>query len=101
MAKELDIKKMLKDQTEKLTEVFDDRIKAVTEQYNGIQKTLKSHTEEIAEIKVNVEEIRIDVMEVKSDVKTIKFEMVAVMNTKADKKLIIDLDHRVRHLEKK
>ena len=93
MAKEIDIKKILKDQTEKLIEVFDDRIKTVQEEFNGINKKLDAHADQIGNLTM-------DMIEVKSDLQTIKFEMVAVLNAKADKKHIVDLDRRIRTLEK-
>ena len=122
MAKETDMKKILEDQTEKLTEIFDDRIKSVTEQYNDINKkfakidrTLNSHTEEIGKLKVGVEEtrinvsenkkdikeIRIDSIEIKRDIKEVKFWVATDSKNKVDKKHFVDLEGRVRKLEKK
>ena len=77
-----------------MMEVINDNFKKVAEQFKGAHEKLDSHTEEISNLTM-------DMMEVKSDVKTIKFEMVAVMDTKADRKHIVDLDHRTRTLEKK
>ena len=94
MAKELDIKKVLKDQTEKLIEVFDDRIQTVQEEFNGINKKLDSHTEQIANLTM-------DMVEVKSDIRQIKFDIKMNLDNKLDKKHFVDLEQRVRKLEKK
>ena len=101
MPKELDIKKLLKDQTEKLTEIFDDRIKSVTEQYNDINdkfskidRTLKSHTQQIANILVDVGAIKIKMSDVDYSVKM-------RLDRKIDKVNFVDLEGRVRKLEKK
>ena len=94
MAKEIDIKKILKDQTEKLIEVFDDKMKIVEDGFKIIYQKLNSHEEQTANLTV-------DMMEVKSDIKQIKFDIKMNLDNKIDKKHFVELDTRVRRLEKK
>ena len=119
MAKELDIKKIIKEvQTEAdkksqkrfdgMMEVIKEDFKIVKEQFKGvyerfdkIDRTLDSHTEEIGKLEVNVEAIRMDVEEIKSDTKRIKLDINFQLENKVDKKHFVSLDNRIRTLEKK
>lgn len=55
---------------------------------------------EMNEVKSNVKEVRADMIEVKSDVKNIKFDVKMDLNRKIDKTQFVDLEGRVRVLEK-
>ncbi len=119
MAKELNIEKIIKkvrDDANKdmkrhigsVFEEFQSRVSGIGEQYGDIQKTLKSHTNmigklatDITEVQSNIKELRADMMEVKSDVKNIKFNIKMDLDQKIDRKHFVDLDTRVRKLEKK
>jgi len=95
-------------------EHVDDRFKVTNEGFVGInqklesiEKTLDSHTERIGElltdmtiVKSDVKELRVDMMEVKSDTKDTKFFAMNTFNNKVDKKHFVDLEGRVRILEK-
>src|SRR3989344_8344464 len=95
-------------------EHVDDRFKVTNEVFVGlnqklesIEKTLDSHTERIGElltdmtiVKSDVKELRVDMMEVKSDTKDTKFFAMNTFNNKVDKKHFVDLEGRVRILEK-
>ena len=116
------LEKTLKRHTGALLEEYQSRVTGIAEQYKDIKNTLdshtkilESHTEEIGKLKVGVEEIRINVgenkkdikeirmdsIEIKRDVKEVKFWVVGELKDKVDKKHFVDLDSRVRHLEKK
>jgi phage shock protein A len=84
-----------------MAESYKDDVKATREGVAGItqilermEKTLDSHTEEIANL-------RMDMTEVKSNVKDIKLNIRFGLDDKVDKKHFVDLDSRVRVLEKK
>jgi hypothetical protein len=89
-----EIKKEFKTQTRVLLEEFQHRVSGIGEQYNGIQKTLDSHTEQIANILVDVKSVRLDMND-------IRYKTDVTLDRKVDKKLFVDLDSRVRNLEKK
>ena len=95
------ISKLLKNQTEKLVEIFDDRIKVVTEQYNGIQKTLDSHTKTLDSHTEQIGNILVDLSSIKINIANISYDVGVKLDNKADKKHFVDLDQRVRRLEKK
>lgn len=77
-----------------LTEEFQHRVSAIGEQYGDIKKTLDSHSGQVANLTM-------DMMEVKSDVRQIKLDIKLNLNDKVDKKHFVDLEGRVRVLEKK
>ncbi len=87
------IAKLLKNQTEQLIEIFDDRIQTVQEEFNGINKKLDSHSDQIANLTM-------DMLEVKSDLKQVKFDVKMNLDNKVDKKHFVNLEGRVRVLEK-
>ena len=87
------IAKLLKNQTEQLIEIFDDRIQTVQEEFNGINKKLDSHSDQIANLTM-------DMLEVKSDLKQVKFDVKMNLDNKVDKKHFVDLELRIRKLEK-
>ena len=116
------LEKTLKRHTGALLEEFQSRVTGIAEQYKDIKNTLdshtkilKSHTEEIGKLKVGMEEIRIDVdesrkdikeirmdnIEIKRDVKEVKFWVATDSKNKVDKTHFVDLEGRVRKLEKK
>lgn len=83
-----------------MAESYKDDVKATREGVTGItqileriEKTLDSHTEEIASL-------RMDITEVRSDVRQVKFDVKFDLDRKIDKKHFIELDSRVRVLEK-
>ena len=79
MAKELDIKKLLKDQTEKLTEVFNDKMKIVEDGFKGINQKLDSHEEQIGNILVDLSTVKLKVSE-------INYKLTVDLERKIDKK---------------
>lgn len=95
------IKKLLKDQTEKLVEIFDDRIKTVQEGFNGINKKLDSHTKILDSHTEQIGNILVDLSTIKINVNQISYDVRMKLDNKADKKHFVDLDQRVRRLEKK
>ena len=48
-----------------------------------------------------LDNISIDITEMKKDISETKFHIITVKDTKVDKKHFVDLDLRVRRLEKK
>ena len=116
------LEKTLKCHTGALLEEFQGRVSGIAEQYGDIQKnikeikiTLESHTEEIGKLKVGMEENRLDVKDMKSDIKEIRMDLIETkrdikdvkfwvtggLKNKVDNKHFVDLDSRVRILEKK
>ena len=112
MVKELDIKKILK---EVLTEadkksqkrfdgmmeeindkfkIMEEGFKGVNERFDEIDKTLNSHTEQIANILVDLSSVRLNMQ-------SVSYEVSMHMDKKIDKKHFVDLEGRVRKLEKK
>ena len=89
-----EIKKEFKTQTRVLLEEFQHRVSAIGEQYGGIQKTLDSHSNQIANLLM-------DSTEIKSDIRNIKLNIKLELNDKVDKKHFVDLEGRIRVLEKK
>ena len=91
------------------------KFKATNEGYKGINqkldrmgKTLNSHTEQIGKLMVKmtsieseVKELRADNLEMRSDVRQIKLDVKLDLDRKIDKTQFIDLEGRVRVLEKK
>ena len=82
-------------------EDVNDRFKATNEGYTGInerldriEKTLESHSEQTANIAV-------DVSSVKLDMNDIRYKTEVTLDRKIDKKHFVDLEGRVRVLEKK
>lgn len=98
-----------------LSEKYHNDIKTIKEGVDSLlkfsirqEKTLESHSDQIARlttdmtiVKSDVKELRADVLEVKSDIKQIKFDVKMDLDRKIDKKLFVDLEGRVRILEKK
>ena len=74
--------------------VVDEKFKSIDQKLDGNTKILNSHSEQIANLTM-------DMMEVKRDIKDIKFEVQLVLDKKVDKKHFVDLEGRVRVLEKK
>jgi len=109
------VEKMLKRHTGALIEEFQHRVSAISEQYGSIQKTLNehtktlnSHTEQIGKLMVkmtsvesDVKELRADDLEMRSDIKQIKLDIKFDLDRKIDKTQFVDLEGRVRVLEKK
>jgi len=88
------LEKILKQHTGVLIEEFQHRVSAIGEQYSDIQKTLDSHSNQIANLSM-------DIMEIKSGVRDIKLDIKLDLDRKVDKKHFVDLEGRVRVLEKK
>jgi septation ring formation regulator EzrA len=116
------VEKMLKRHTGALVEEFQHRVSAIGEQYGSIQKTLNGHTKtlnshteqigklmvkmtsvesEIKDIKSDVKNLRADNLEMRSDIKQVKFDIKFDLDRKIDKTQFVDLEGRVRILEKK
>ncbi len=83
-----------------LFEEFDHRMKAMgewheetTKQYKEIKKILDSHTEQIGGVLM-------DLVEVKRDIKDIRYDVAVKLDNKLDKKHFVDLEQRVRRIEK-
>jgi len=114
--------KDMKRYTGALSEEFQGRVSAIAEEYKSINKnikeikrTLESHTEEIGKLKVDMEENRLDVKDMKSDIKEMRMDLIETkrdikdvkfwvtggLKNKVDNKHFVDLDSRVRILEKK
>ncbi len=82
-------------------EDVNDRFKAtaegtagVNEKLDRIEKTLDSHTEQIANILVDVSSVRLDMND-------IRYKTEVTLDRKLDKKHFVDLEGGVRVLEKK
>ncbi len=88
------LKKALKQHTGVLIEEFQHRVSVIGEQYSDIQKTLDSHSNQIANVSM-------DIMEIKSSVRDIRLDIKLDLDKKVDKKHFVDLEGRVRVLEKK
>ena len=81
------IKKLLQDQTDKLVETFDDRMEIVKDQFKNVFE--------------KIDNLSMDMTEVKRDIREVKLHVMIQGDTKLDKKHFVDLDQRVRRLEKK
>jgi DNA-binding transcriptional MerR regulator len=97
MAKENEIKKAIKEERIEFNkdvkrhmgvflEEFQERVKAIREQYSDIQEKLAN--------------LSADVQQIKHDQSNIRFWMVTTEDKVVDKKLFVDLESRVRKLEK-
>ncbi len=95
------IAKLLKNQTEQLVEIFDDRIKTVQEEFNGINKKLDFHTRILDSHTEQIGNILVDLSTIKISMNQISYDVGMKLDNKADKKHFVDLDGRVRRLEKK
>ncbi|MEK7117253.1 MAG: hypothetical protein AAB861_00575 [Patescibacteria group bacterium] len=94
------VSKDFRNQIEGYIEHVDDKFKATSEGTMGIhekldriEKTLDSHSERIANVLM-------DLADVKSDVRQVKMDVNFDLNRKVDKKHFVDLEGRVRVLEK-
>jgi hypothetical protein len=90
----IEIKKEFGSQTGVLVEEFQHRVAAIGEQYGNIKKTLDSHTEQIANILVDAHSIKLDMNDV-------KYQMKLNLDRKVDKVNFVDIESRIRVLEKK
>lgn len=95
-----EIKKEFSSQIGVYTENINDRFKATGEGMAGIdqrlskiEKTLDSHTEQLANILVDSNSVKIDMGRV-------SYEVTMHLDKKVDKKHFVDLEGRVRVLEK-
>lgn len=88
-----EIKKEFGNQTGVLIEEFQHRVSAIGEQYPDIKKTLESHSNQIANLLM-------DSTEIKSDVRDIKLRIRLGLEDKVDRKHFVDLEGRVRILER-
>jgi hypothetical protein len=93
---------------EKVNEIFDDKMKIVENGFKSVHEKLDSHTNEIADLKVEVTDMKdrldvaiMDIKEIKSDMKKVKLDVNLDLERKVDRKHFIDLDQRVKKLEKK
>jgi len=96
-----DANKDIKRHIKALFEEFDHRMKVVGElhadtpkQLKEIKRTLDSHTDQIGSILVDLSEIKINV-------RNVSYDVGVRLDNKLDKKHFVDLDQRVRKLEKK
>ena len=72
----------------------DKRFNEVDKRFDKIDKTLDSHTEQIANILVDLNTVKLNMQDTKHEVKI-------DIDKKVDKKHFVDLEGRVRILEKK
>ncbi|MFH0804427.1 MAG: hypothetical protein V1896_02410 [Candidatus Zambryskibacteria bacterium] len=105
-----------------LSERYHDDIKTIKEGVKSLlqssarqEKTLESHSGQIArlttdvtvvktntkELETNVKELRVDMLEVKSKLTKLNLDVKFDLERKIDKNLFVDLEGRVRVLEKK
>jgi hypothetical protein len=93
-----------------LVEHYDDKIKLVVEQYDGIaghmgnmERKLDSHTEMIGELAEDVFNIKEDIKILKGDAAFLRADTLAIKNkldVKGDKRDVVLLDRRVQALER-
>lgn len=97
-----------------LSEKYQDDIKTIKEGVVSLlkssarqEKTLESHSDQIARlttdttvVKSDVKELRSDMMEVKHDITQLKLDVKIDLNRKIDKNVFVDLESRVRVLER-
>ncbi len=95
-----DANKDMKHHIDTLWEEFNHRMIGVGEWHQALDKNIKdikrtqgSHTEQIAAILM-------DTYELKSDMKEVKLVIKNLLDRKVDKKYFVDLEHRVRVLER-
>jgi ABC-type transporter Mla subunit MlaD len=112
MTKEIDIEKVIKrvqNEADKknerrfdgMMEVMNDNFKKVEDLFKGVfekldahSKILDSHTEQIGNVLVDLNAVKIDIGQV-------RYDIALTLDRKLDKKHFVDLDRRVRILEKK
>jgi|SRR3989344_7138103 len=82
-----EIEDLFKRYTGVLVEEFQDRIKVIGEQFSGVSE--------------KVDNIAMDMAKVQSDIRDIKFDVKFGLKDKVDRRHFVDLDTRVRRLEKK
>ena len=108
MKKEINIEKIIKKvQTdadkkserrfEGMMEVINNNFEKVTEQFKIVFEKLDYHSQTLDSHTEMIGNLTMDMTEVKSDIKDIK----SSLDSKVDKKHFVDLDRRVRILEKK
>lgn len=96
-----EIKKEFKIQTGVLVEEFQHRVSAIGEQYADIKKTLDEHTKTLESHNERLANALIDLNGVKIDMGNVSYEVTMHLDRKVDKKHFVDLEGRVRVLEKK
>lgn len=96
-----EIKKEFKTQTGVLIEEFQHRVSAIGEQYSDIKKTLDEHTKTLDSHSNQIANLLMDSTEIKSDTRNIKLSVKLELDNKVDKKHFVDLEGRVRVLEKR
>lgn len=89
-----DVGKDIKRQMGAYKEEMHHYVKAVAEQHQDLDR-------KINEIQGGLENLAYDVKDVKSKMINVEYTMNVSFDRKADKKLFVDLDNRVRGLEKK
>ena len=92
---------------EKLIKLQTAGFEALDKRFDEVQKTLDthtkildSHTKRLDGHKEAIGNVIMDMLEVKSDVKELKFKIGLILPDKVDKKHFVDLEQRVRVLEK-
>lgn len=84
-----------------LREDLGGQVKTVAEGFLDIKKTLNEHTKTLDSHTEQIGNILTDTMEIKSDLKQVKLDVKFDLDRKVNKKLFVDLERRMRVLEKK
>ena len=88
------MEKMMKRQTGALLEEFQHRVSAVAEQHLSLNA-------KIDRVQAEIDNVAYDVKDIKSKMTNVEYTMNVSFERKAEKKLFVELDNRVRALEKK
>lgn len=91
---QLDSDKRMKNYLGVLNEQTEDRFKATKEGFESINERLDK-------MQGNIDDIRIELRETKLKVQDVSYGVNITLDKKVDKKLFLDLDSRVKVLEKK
>ena len=83
-----------------LIENMDGKLKGVEEGMMGINKKLDEHTKILDSHTEQIANLLMDTTILKSDVRQIKLDIKLDLNDKVDKKHFVDLEGRMRKLEK-
>ena len=102
MSKEIEkiIKKVQGDDDKKnerrfdgMMEVLEEKFEIIQEQFSGVHKKLDSHSDQIANILV-------DLSDVKLNMRKVSYDVAMDLDRKINKKHFVDLEGRVRVLER-
>lgn len=98
-------KKEIKSHMNKLSKDFGSQIKVYIEHVNDRFKAagegMEAVNEKLDKMQGDIDDIRIEIRDTKLKVHDISYNVNLTLDKKVDKKMFLDLDNRVRNLEKK